>query len=294
MLVGKRSEWYLVGKYYKFMRRKNHYNITNVLIPPDKVMLTKAYKLVVDKDIRVSELINVITKDPVLVLEVFKAGNRAYLEANKICDLSQIIHNLGFDALKKVLIKLRDREVPTTFKVQKAVNNYREQAVKVSEVSSIIAKYVSNDLVEKVKIGGLFITIGYILVLLYLGVDFIEFEDNPTPQIIKLELEAMCHFNVEKLRLEYLSKYLPMKIVGLYDPKADFAKTSDEYRVKEIIECAKDFITTYNENILNPHAPLEEMFEKSFFKSLPFTNDERNKIINEIIAYLTWYSFGKA
>ena len=54
------------------MPRRNNYNITNVLIPPDKVMLTKAYKLVVDKDIRVSELLAVITRDPVLVLEIFK------------------------------------------------------------------------------------------------------------------------------------------------------------------------------------------------------------------------------
>lgn len=276
------------------MPRRNNHNITNVLIPPDKVMLTKAYKLVVDKDIRVSELLSVITRDPVLVLEVFKAGNRSYLEANKACDLSKIINKLGFDALKKVLIKLRDRELPTNYKIQRAVNNYREQAVKVSEISSIIARYINSDLVEKVKIGGLFITIGYILVLLYLGIDFIEFDENPTPQIIKIELEAKCNLNVEKLRLEYLSKYLPMKLVELYDSNAEFAKTSDEYRVKEIIECAKEFIATYNENILNPYKALEEILEKSFLKTLPLTSDEHNKILKEIIAYLTWYSFGKA
>ena len=228
------------------------------------------------------------------MLEIFKAGNKAYLEANKLCDLSQIINNIGFDALKKVLIKLRDRELPTNYKVQKAVNNYREQAVKVSEVSSIIAKFVNSDLIEKVKIGGLFTTIGYIIVLTYLGIDFIEFDENPTPQILKIELETKSNFNAEKLRIEYLSKYLPMKLVNLYDSNVEFAKSSDEYRVKEIIECAKEFIATYNENIINPYKPLEDVLEKSFLKDLLFTGDEYNKTLKEIIAYLTWYSFGKA
>ena len=60
------------------------------------------------------------------------------------------------------------------------------------------------------------------------------------------------------------------------------------------IECAKEFIATYNENIINPYKPLEDVLEKSFLKDLSFTGDEYNKTLKEIIAYLTWYSFGKA
>ena len=38
----------------------------------------------------------------------------------------------------------------------------------------------------------------------------------------------------------------------------------------------------------------EDVLEKSFLKDLSFTGDEYNKTLKEIIAYLTWYSFGKA
>ena len=64
--------------------KKSKQTITDVLIPPDKIAITKAYKLVIDKDIRLVDLANVITKDPVLVLEILKAGNQNIVTVDEV------------------------------------------------------------------------------------------------------------------------------------------------------------------------------------------------------------------
>lgn len=275
------------------MPRKNRCNITDVLIPPDKAVLTKAYKLVVDKDIRVAELLNVITKDPVLVLEVFKEGREMFLESEKICDLSSVITNLGFDALRSIFSELKEREFPTNYKVIKSLNGYKAQAVKVSEVSSILAKYVNNELIERVKLGSLFLTIGYILILLYLGVDFDDFEENSSPAVIQFELETKCKFDIEKIRIEYLKKFLPKELITSLNLLPASYEDYDKELINEIIMCAKEIVAVYDKNTINPYQPLNDVLKNSFLKAFPIINDEYNKILKEIIAYLTWHNFGR-
>ena len=143
-------------------------DIMSISIPPDEVILTKAYKLVVDKEIRIVDLVNVILKDPAITLKILKTGNQsATLNGQQeTISLSSAITRLGFDSLKSILFGLQAITNPKDNLILKSLNNYRYEAVRISDVSNIIAKYIGNKVKEPSRLGGLFLNIGYILLLL--------------------------------------------------------------------------------------------------------------------------------
>ena len=279
--------------------KKSKQTITDVLIPPDKIAITKAYKLVIDKDIRLVDLANVITKDPVLVLEILKAGNQsAALDGRpETISLTSAITRLGFDSLQSLLFSLQSRKNPSKFKILNELNKYRDQAVRISYVSTIMSKYIGNKVREQSRLGGLFLNIGYILALLHLGEEFLEYQKSvSSPALLKFKLEKECNFDVEKISLKYLRRYsIPDELVESLNRDATFSpQERNQYLVRAITQGAKELVTAFDENKINPYKPGNAMPSRSYIRTLPLVGEEYTKIFEESIGYLTQCKLEKA
>ena len=272
-------------------------DIMSISIPPDEVILTKAYKLVVDKEIRIVDLVNVILKDPAITLKILKTGNQsATLNGQQeTISLSSAITRLGFDSLKSILFGLQAIKNPKDNLILKSLNNYRYEAVRISDVSNIIAKYIGNKVKEPSRLGGLFLNIGYILLLLNFKEDFLTIEKETSQALLKYELEKKFNYDVEKITLKYLRRNLiPDNLVEALNRDAVFTpQEKNLYLIRAITQGAKELINAFDRDKLNQYKIAGVMPAKSYLRTLPFTQNEYGLIYNEVIEYLVERKFEK-
>lgn len=271
--------------------KKNKNNITEILIPPDKISLTKAYKLVIDRDIRIVDLANVIIKDPILTLEVLKAGNAsATLDGRpETTSLTSAITRLGFDSMQSLLFGLQSRKPPNKSDIITFFNKYQKQSVNMSQIAYIFAKHISNKMIEPAKIGALFLNIGYILTLLHFKDKFIELAQNISPALLRFKIEKELDVNVEKIVLKYLRRYsIPENLIETLNRDATFSQ-SERHLVltRAIIQSAREITVAFDENKISTYKPGNAIPSKSYIRILPLVGEQYNKIFEESIGYLT-------
>lgn len=278
--------------------RKSRQTITDVLLPPDREVLQKAYKLVVDKDIRLVDLANVILCDPALVLEILKAGNQsASMDGRpETLSLTAAITRLGFDALRSLLFNIQSRRDPKKEEVVKCLAAYRDVALRTSNVASIMAKHVSNKIREASRIGGLFLNLGYILALLFLEDEFLVFKNSVSANLLKFRLEKEYNFDVEKIVLKYLRRYsIPDDLVESLNRDATFSpQEKNNYLTRAVTQGAKELVTAFDDDKINSYRPGNALPSRSYIRILPLVGEEYTMIFQESIGYLTTCKIEKA
>ena len=127
-------------------------DIMSISIPPDEVILTKAYKLVVDKEIRIVDLVNVILKDPAITLKILKTGNQsATLNGQQeTISLSSAITRLGFDSLKSILFGLQAIKNPKVKNDNRPISIYLKSiSISYINIIFILKCFSRNEYKEK-------------------------------------------------------------------------------------------------------------------------------------------------
>lgn len=269
-------------------------DILSVYLPVTPEVLNEAIRLASDKNTRVENLSLCISQDPVITLEILKQVNTAYFSSNtQTCSsLKKAITKLGLDATQSVLEGLESRTHSISPEIDELVTFYKDKCKRASVISKIITNQLTDKTVEEeCIISSLFLYIGYIVTIVYLGENFISLtKECATENILRYQLEKRFNIIVSSLSLSYAKHNgMPQKIVSGLD--RDYCKKNDPSLalIRQVVWSAYELVEAFDSDKWKKYAPSEVLPMKSMIRTLGFSEDKYSKIYEKASSFFISY-----
>lgn len=179
-----------------------------VKLPPNWKLWAETRRLVADEKLRLGLLIEVVCKDPVLVIEILKTANALYMSSGSpITSIKTAVTRLGSDTLLEALDKMKEERKPIEdAEVLAHLERHRQRALRMAFVAKTLADTLAKNLVEDCQACGLLMTTGEILAVAHITETYCKLAKDLPRSNVNYKLAQEHKFDVDKMCLAYLRK----------------------------------------------------------------------------------------
>ena len=258
-------------------------------LPPRFTVWEAAIASIKDSKLRVSALVEVAYKDPVLVIELLKAAGSVLYSGDKssVVTVKGAIERLGAEGAAKsceltlsTASPILDNQVSEWFEV------FRKKSVKVGTVARMLAEVLAPTLVEDCQLAGELVHVGNMLAVLHFGEAYVKMAADANYTKVLYRLEKDHQFNVETVGVNYLRKNgIPELVLFAIDEKAT-VKAPARTIMKPLIAAATELVQAFDDEKLDKLAPGATIPVKSAIRILKISDAQYATVYERVSNYL--------
>lgn len=257
-------------------------------LPANADIMRQARILIGDKDLRVSALSEIISRDPVASLKLIKVANATFYSGDRppIANVSAAIIRLGAGALVQTFDDLQSRPALTPASVAVQFELLRALSAQVSSVSQIIAQVAARDMVESAQTAGLFSYMGHLVACAYLGERYVEICTSRQYASLAYRLNQDYNFDVRAVQLAYLKmRGVPQELFYALDRDLP-CKNAYQALLRFCVQSAVELVEAAHCGRWERYAPGNALPSKSslrLLKILPSQYTELYKLLSDFL-----------
>lgn len=258
-------------------------------IPVDREICEILLSQLTDQAVKVDKLTDLVSRDPVLLLEMVAAANglKNIAGGKAVIELKGSLLALGLERIGQIVQMMAEVTPHYDGDQEFWLKVLKQKCRRTGAVSSIIAEMIRPDLkLESYTVGSLAFY-GDLIALAKLGERFmLLLDEGGRRSKIKYRLSQDYHFLLEEETCEYLkSRTVPQSIPKILDPESTKLMPDDQ-ALKAICFSATEFVDAFVEERLDRMAPGVSIPPKSYRRMLQLDEDRYRLLYEKIANYL--------
>lgn len=258
-------------------------------IPVDRDVCDSLLEFLNDQSVRVDKLNELVSSDPVLLLEVVAAANglKNISGGKAVLEGKPALLALGLERIRKLVQELAENTPHYDEDKKQWLRLIKQRCKKSGAVSSLVAKAVRPESTFECFTIGSFAYFGDLIALSKLGNHFIGMmEAGMRRSKLRYQLAKDFNFSLEEETIDYLRKRtLPNAVPLALDPESSKLFPNIQ-AMKEICLSAVEFVDAFLEDKLDRLAPGVSIPPKSYRRMLALSEARYEALYESISTYL--------
>ena len=256
---------------------------------PDQNVLLKARFMAGDPNLRINELANCISRDPICTLELLRVANAIYFAQDRppICTVKTAVVRLGSSNLVEILEQLKSRKSHPKPMVAAEIENLRSYARKVSRISQLISLTGYRQLTDEAQTVGLMANTGQMLACWYLQEEYLALSEQYSKPILISRLLNHHNFNVHLIRAAFLRmRGLPPSLLFAIDRELT-CPDPEKTPLRFIVDSALELVEAFMSGKWEKYETSPELPRKSALRLLELSEKQYDQIYEQATQYLS-------
>ena len=258
-------------------------------IPVDREVCESLLEILGDQSVRVDRLNELVSSDPVLLLEVLAAANglKNISGGKAVLEGKPALLALGLERIRKLVQELAEQTPHYDGDKATWLKLIKQKSKKNAAVSSLIAKAVRPESIFECFSIGSFAYLGDLIALNKLGDHYVGMlEDGLRRSKLRYQLAKDFNFSLEEETTDYLRKRtVPNAIPLALDPESSKLFPNVQ-ALKEVCLSSIEFVDAFMEERLDRLAPGVSIPPKSYRRMLALSDNRYEALFEGISTYL--------